>query len=116
QAVAILSSNGAVFAIGDGVTAATLQLAGSGIHTFADGLSIQANASLIGNGTILGPVTVQPGGRLAPGSSIGKIALSNSPTLQGKLVMEVSKNGVSLTNDQLQVSASLSYGGALAVT
>jgi hypothetical protein len=59
---------------------------------------------------------VQPGGTLAPGVSVGKLVLSNSPALQGAAVMEISKNGATITNDQIQVTAPLTYGGSFTVT
>src|SRR2546422_8473942 len=49
---------------------ATLELIGSGRHTFANGLNISQNASLIGNGAVIGAVSIASGGTLAPGSSI----------------------------------------------
>jgi len=115
QTGSTIVSNGSVFAIGDGVSAASLQLLGSGTHTFADGLTVRSGALLLGNGTIIGPVTVQSGATLAPGSSVGKLVLSNPPILQGQIVMELSKSG-GITNDQLQVAGPLSYSGKLLVT
>jgi len=85
---------GRAFNVGNGVSAATLSLAGNGVHNFfAVGLMIRSNASLIGNGTIHGPVTVQNGGTLAPGASIGKLMLINSIILQGSTIMEIRKRG-----------------------
>jgi T5SS/PEP-CTERM-associated repeat protein len=57
-------SNAQNFAVGDGTDAATFQLAsgGSGIHSFANGLTISSNAFLTGCGTIEGSVVVNPGG------------------------------------------------------
>jgi fibronectin-binding autotransporter adhesin len=57
-------SNGLEFIVGDGTDAATFQLAsgGSGIHSFANGLTISSNAFLTGCGTIEGSVVVNPGG------------------------------------------------------
>jgi T5SS/PEP-CTERM-associated repeat protein len=49
-------ANSAPFVVGDGVHAATLELAG-GVHTFANGLVISRNATLSGCGTIVGAVT-----------------------------------------------------------
>lgn len=54
-------ANGAAFVVGNGTQAATLQLDG-GTHTFANGLVISANATLKGTGTVVGPITVLPGG------------------------------------------------------
>jgi fibronectin-binding autotransporter adhesin len=108
-------SNGRVFAVGNGTSAAALKLRG-GTHDFANNLLIANNASLLGDGTVLGTLAVQSGGTLAPGASVGKLVLSNSPTLQGATVMEISRNGASLTNDQIQVAGPLAYGGSLTVT
>jgi fibronectin-binding autotransporter adhesin len=57
-------NSGSIFAVGDGVDAATFQLAsgGSGIHSFANGLAISSNALLTGCGTIEGSLIVNPGG------------------------------------------------------
>ena len=108
---------GRAFSIGNGVRAATLSLAGNGVHNFfAAGLIIRSNASLIGNGTIHAPVTVENGGTLAPGASIGKLMLVNSIILQGSTIMEISKTGSTLTNDQLQVIGPVTFGGTLLVT
>lgn len=87
-----------------------------GLYTFANGLIISSNASVIGSGTISGTVNVAAGGSLSPGNSIGKLILSNAPALQGNLLMEISKSGATLTNDQLQVISTLAYGGTLSVT
>jgi T5SS/PEP-CTERM-associated repeat protein/uncharacterized repeat protein (TIGR03803 family) len=60
-----LSSSGTTMTnsllIGDAVDAATFQLNG-GVHSFANGLEIRNNASLMGCGTINGNVVVDPGG------------------------------------------------------
>ena len=48
-------SNGVTFVVGDGIQAATLRLAG-GVHTFADGLVISSNATLIACGAVIGPI------------------------------------------------------------
>jgi hypothetical protein len=102
--------------IGNGAGPAILHLAGSGQHFFGDGLTINNSGSLIGNGTIAGNVVIQLLGTLSPGTSVGRLVLSNSPTLNGNTLMEVSKDGPLLTNDQVQVAAPLTYGGALAVS
>lgn len=109
------NTNGRVFTVGNGTSAANFRLRG-GTHTFANGLAIANNGSLTGNGTVLGTVNVLPGGTLAPGTSVGKLTLNNSPVLQGVMLMELSRNGSVLTNDEVQVGAGLTYGGSLVVT
>jgi hypothetical protein len=109
------NTNGRIFVIGNGSNSATLQLQG-GTHVFANNLTLASNATLIGNGTIIGALTAGSGSVLAPGTSIGRLILSNSPTLQGTTVMEIQKSGSGLTNDQIQVAGPLTYGGSLIVT
>jgi fibronectin-binding autotransporter adhesin len=109
-------NNGQLFRVGNGVSPATFALTGNGTHSFANGLTVSANALLTGNGAVSGILSVQTSGALVPGASIGKIVLSNSPSLQGATIMEISKNGATLTNDQIQVTAPLTYGGSLVVS
>ena len=111
-----LVNNGQLFRVGNGINAATLTLAGNGVHLFANGITVSSNATLTGNGTVGGPLTLSSGSQFSPGLSVGKIVLSHSPVLQGATVMEISKNGAALTNDQIQVAAPLTFGGALIVT
>ncbi len=104
--------------IGDGINPAALVLAGNGTHDFTGtlGLIISSNATLMGNGSLLVQLQVQPGATLSPGDSIGKIAVDVSPSLAGTMLMEISKNGGAWTNDQFQVAGTLNYGGSLIVT
>jgi fibronectin-binding autotransporter adhesin len=113
------NSNGRPFNAGDGSTMATMSLAGGGFHSFADGLVIRSNATLTGDGSLIGTIAVQNGGKLAPGTPLdplGIFILNNPPILQGTTVMDIANNGRMLPNDQLQVSGALTYGGALIVT
>ncbi|HOX57252.1 MAG TPA: GH25 family lysozyme [Candidatus Paceibacterota bacterium] len=111
-------SHGTLFRIGDGTHPATMILAGNGVHDFTGTLAaiVSPNATLTGNGAIGGLLVVASGAQLAPGSSIGKMIVSNTPTLQGVVRMEISKDGVALTNDQIEVHAALTYGGSLVVS
>jgi T5SS/PEP-CTERM-associated repeat protein len=111
-------ANGTLFTVGNGSSAATYHLSGAttDTHSFANGLVVSGNASLTGNGLILNTVTVASGGTLSPGSSIGKISLNSQPVLQGRVVMEIGKNGSNLINDFIEVSGNLNYGGSLTVS
>ena len=109
-------SNARAFLVGDGTSAATLNLVGNGVHTYANGLTLRANGALVGNGSITGTLTVQNGGTLAPGNSLGKISLSAPPSFSGTVRLEVSRTGALLTNDVVAVTGTLTYGGALVVT
>ncbi len=112
------NNNGHTFFVGNGTDEASLELVGNGVHVFANGLTIRSNTTLGDNGAIIGPLTVLNGGVITPGGSVGnlgKLMLNTSPTLQGRTFVEISKNGSTLTNDQIQVTALLSYGGTLFV-
>src|SRR5206468_608804 len=52
-------NNGAPFNVGAGnaISPGTLELLGNGTHQFANGLNINRNSLLTGNGTIIGDVT-----------------------------------------------------------
>jgi T5SS/PEP-CTERM-associated repeat protein len=104
--------------IGNGVSPATLHLAGNGTHDMSGtlGLIITNNATLSGNGSLLVQLQVRPGATLSPGASIGKISVNTAPFLSGTTLMEISKSGTALTNDQFAVTGTLTYGGTLTVT
>ncbi|HEU0039069.1 MAG TPA: autotransporter-associated beta strand repeat-containing protein, partial [Verrucomicrobiae bacterium] len=70
--------------------------------------------TLGGNGFINGPVTIQSAGRLAPGTSIGALTISNSLSLSGFTVMEL--NVAAGTNDLVRGLTSVSYGGRLTLS
>ena len=105
-------SNGVAFTVGDGTNTATLDLLG-GTHSFADGLMLSTNSSLIGSGNISGNVTNFS--IIAPGHSIGTINITGGLMLTNtsELDMEIAGPG---TNDQLDISGLLQAGGLLNVT
>ncbi|MDB6015922.1 MAG: YapH protein [Pedosphaera sp.] len=86
------------------------------VNGLLDTVSVSVNSTAIlgGLGTILGPVTVQSGGNLAPGTSgIGTLTISNSLALSGTATMEI--NRTNAQNADLVVAASVAYGGTLTV-
>ncbi len=114
-----VSASNSVF-IGNGPSPATLHLAGNGTHDFTGtpGLTLGNKAVLSGSGTLLVQLVLNPGSTFSPGASIGKISGSTTAFLGGNVVMEISKNGSGLTNDQFQTTGPLTYGagGVLVVT
>jgi len=89
-------NNGSVFTVGNSMTPATLNLdsGGSGFHSFADGMAVSSNATLKGNGTVIGAVTVDGGGVLSPGSADpGSITFSNNLSLSPNSAFVVKLNG-----------------------
>jgi T5SS/PEP-CTERM-associated repeat protein len=112
------NNNGRTFFVGNGTDEASILFAGNGVHHFANGITVRSNTVLAGNGTVVGTVTVLSGSQAFPGAfvgDVGKLVLNTSPVLQGLTLMDISKNGSTLTNDQIQVTAPLSYGGTLFV-
>ncbi|HVM61335.1 MAG TPA: hypothetical protein VMV72_10760 [Verrucomicrobiae bacterium] len=96
--------------VGDGVDAASLELAagGTGFHAFNDGLVINNNATLRGVGSIIGTLTVN--GALSPGFSIGTIVASNDVVL-GNLSIMAWDLGSPGTCDRLEGHGNLTLGG-----
>lgn len=77
---------------------------------------VVAGGTLGGTGTITGPVTVQSGGMLAPGDSIGTLSLSNALVLQPRSVTRIEVNAATSVHDRLQGMTNVSYGGTLVVS
>jgi autotransporter-associated beta strand protein len=69
--------------------------------------------TLGGSGTINGNVSVGAAGTLSPGNSIGTITIFGTVTLAGTNLMELNKNGATLTSDLIQGVSHLTYGGVL---
>jgi autotransporter-associated beta strand protein len=96
----LVVSNGTVL-----VNNATGSGTGSGTVTVYGGI-------MGGNGIISGAVGMEYGTVLSPGSSTGRLTISNTLTLAGDTLIEVDK--ASGTNDQV-VANSVNYGGTLTV-
>jgi len=110
--VSSLANNAAALVVGDGVDAASLELAagGTGFHSFGSGLVITNNAALRGVGTIIGTTTIL--GTLSPGFSPGTITTSNNLTLISATINYVLGSNSDLT----AVNGNLTLGGTLNVT
>jgi fibronectin-binding autotransporter adhesin len=70
--------------------------------------------TLGGNGLIRGPVNIQSSGRLAPGTSIGALTISNSLNLSGVTAMEL--HAAARTNDLVRGVTIVTYGGTLTLS
>ncbi len=98
------------------VSAGTLMVSSSGSIANST-VTVQTNATLGGNGSVAGPVTVQAGGTLRVGTTnLDALTINNTLALAGKIVFNLSKTGGSLGNDRLQGLTSVSYGGTLTVS
>jgi autotransporter-associated beta strand protein len=98
------------YANGTTVSAGTLLVNGS---IGAGGVIVNSGATLGGSGVINSAVTAQDGSTVAPGNSIGQLTVNDEMNLSGTTLIEISKSP--LTNDQLRVAGTLTYGGTLTV-
>lgn len=87
------------------VSAGTLSIDGSSINST---VTVSASGTLAGNGSIGGPITVQSGGALSPGNSIGTLTATGSVTIAGTWVNEID----GATTDRLLVSGTLTLTGS----
>ncbi len=86
----------------------------SGTHTYTGATTVQ-DGTLAGTGSLAGALTVAGNGTVAPGDGgIGTLSVA-SANLGGALEVEVNRNGGTPLADKLDVSGSLTLGGALTV-
>ena len=106
-------NNGSIFQVGDGTSAATLDLFG-GTHSFANGLFINTNAILTGTGAIAGSIT--DAGLIAPGNGFGVISDTGNLTMLGGGAMTMELGGTNAwLYDQFDLTGALTFGGTLTV-
>jgi len=82
----------------------------------AGGLTLASGVTLGGNGVINTAVALPSASTLAPGTTIGKLTVNSSVTLQAGSTTWMELNKSAGTNDQLRVVGALTYGGTLVVT
>ncbi|HEU5071224.1 MAG TPA: autotransporter-associated beta strand repeat-containing protein [Verrucomicrobiae bacterium] len=95
-----------------------------GVLGFASDLSQVTNRFIVNSGgtmrgitTIGGPVTINPGGTFYAGyasNAVGSLTISNDLTLAGNTIVALNKDA-SPSNDVINVTGALSYGGTLTV-
>jgi T5SS/PEP-CTERM-associated repeat protein len=110
-------ANGSAFVVGNGTSAATLNLLPTYSHTYSNGLSIAATATLTGVGAIIGNVTLANGATLAPGvSGVGTQTVYGAMALGSTTALDY---GLSLPGDGqsfVSVNGNLTLGGTLNIT
>jgi autotransporter-associated beta strand protein len=106
------NTTGALLKTGSG----TLQL--DAANTYAGSTTV-SNGTLVGIGSIGGPVVVAPAGTIGAGdagASVGTLTIYNNLTLQGVARMRISKTGGTLTSDLITGLSTVTYGGSLVVS
>jgi autotransporter-associated beta strand protein len=93
------------------VATGTLQVAGSLATT---GINVVTGATLNGNGTITGPVNVEIGGNLAPGTSVGTLTTGNL-SIAGNFQVEIQGTAPGTQHDRLNVNGTVAINGAALV-
>jgi len=69
-----------------------------------------------GTGTVNNSVTVNSGGTLSPGASIGTLTISGNLSLSGNTLVELNQSlSPAQSNDFVNVTGTLTYGGTLTV-
>jgi autotransporter-associated beta strand protein len=99
------------------ISGGTLQVDGALGNTF---VQVDNGTTLSGNGLIGGSVSVNAGGTLSPGASVGKLTLTNSVLIidGGNVLVEINKS-LALTNDFVDATngATISvFSGAVTIT
>ena len=79
-------------------------------------VTVQTNAVLGGTGVIMGPVTVQVGGTLSPGTGLETLSVSNTLTLDAGSRTFAEVNAQTLTHALVQGITTATYGGSLVVS
>jgi T5SS/PEP-CTERM-associated repeat protein len=105
-------SNTVPFVVGDGVSPATLQLAGSGVHEYFHGLRVAPNSHLVGSGTVFGNVTNL--GTMVAGGAAGSLTINGDLDLSGGGELRFDL-GVPGGTNRLVVAGTTTLGGALTV-
>ncbi|MEI7728682.1 MAG: autotransporter-associated beta strand repeat-containing protein [Verrucomicrobiota bacterium] len=80
----------------------------------ANGYNVVAGQTLVGRGTVLGPLAIQPGGQLAiDGASPDTLVVSNALSLGGTTALRLGRIAGVVTNDRIIGVSSLTVGGTL---
>jgi len=93
------------------VSAGTLQV--NGALNALSLVTANTNGTLGGTGTINGAVTIDLGGALAPGASIGTLTINSNLTVNGNLRIELDKSlAPGQSNDVVFATGNITSGGA----
>lgn len=88
------------------------------VSAVSGGFTLGVAQTLSGNGAVNGIISDK--GTIAPGlllGTFGALTLSNSPVLNGQIVMQIDRNGGSPLSDEIVLpSSTLGFGGTLTVT
>jgi fibronectin-binding autotransporter adhesin len=98
-----------------GLTITNTRVLLNAANTYTGPTLVQHGGTLGGSGSLLSAVTVQSGGTLAPGSSIGTLGITNTLTLNAGSTNVFEVDGGTLAHDEVAGLTSITYGGTLVV-
>lgn len=92
-------------------------IAAASIGGASGAVIVNNGAAFGGAGTVGASTTIKAGGNLQPGNlGIGTMTINNNLTNAGAILLEISKNGVTLTSDQINVNSNFVHTGTLTAT
>jgi T5SS/PEP-CTERM-associated repeat protein len=103
-----LIANGSTLAIGNGTDPATNMLVNNGVHVLVPLMLVGTNATLAGNGTVIGTVLLANAGRLSPGESCGTLVISNL-TIGGGTSSTYAFEKSTSTSDWISIIGTLTF-------
>ena len=95
---------------------ATLELRVNGTNSFFNGLRVESNSILTGDGSIVANVTNTDGGTLSPGFGIGRLTIFPGLMLSAGSTNIFELNHAASTNDSITGMTNVTYAGVLVVT
>jgi hypothetical protein len=111
-------SAGSPFVVGNGSTAATLNLTGGIVdsrYKFTQGLTISPAAILAGGGSIVGLSVVTVYGTIAPDASENSIQINNVLTLEPSATTFIQRVGSTPSFGSIQTQGNIALAGVLAL-
>ena len=109
-------SNANTYTGGTVIDAGTLLVRNtSGSGTGTNSVVVNGGGTLGGTGIILGPVTVNSGGAIAPGASVGTLTLRSNLTLSAGSILRF-ELGATNASDRIVITNALVLNGTLHVT
>ena len=97
--------------VGDSAAHSSAKLDVTQVNSGGNGFHVVSGQTLSGRGTVLGNVTVDAGGFLSPGNTVGTLTAGNNVSLNGTLKINIDETNAA-ANGALNVTGGLSLSNA----